>query len=353
MTFALEYFSFGVFSLIGGSLADRVNRKRLMISSDVTRFAIILAFAAGYGGGWLSMPLLYGGIVLHSICGAVFNGGQASSIPYVLGKERATQAMAALTGTEYAVNTVAPPVGGAIFGLAGPLPALLINAVTYLASVFSLGAVRDLGPETTSGLPRPHHVIDDVRIGFRFLLGDRAMTLVTSASFVANFFGMLGFTAYVPFIKHDLGGDDFSVGVVFGATGLGAVLGAILASRIRVPFGRLVTACYLWSFVQVPLFWTHSVAVMATVVGLSAINAGISLANILGWRMRIIPEDTVGRVFGATRLLVLGGTLPGALIGGAIADAYGARTAITISLAGTYALVLWFASNRTIRDEAR
>src|SRR5581483_9605910 len=94
LTFALEWFSFGIFSLVGGSLADRMNRKRLMIGCDFLRFAIILAFAIGYEARWLTLPLLYGGIVLHAICGAIFNGGQASSIPYVVGKDRATKAVA-------------------------------------------------------------------------------------------------------------------------------------------------------------------------------------------------------------------------------------------------------------------
>src|SRR5208282_3264407 len=130
VTFALEYFSFGLFSLVGGSLADRLDRKRLMIVCDIVRFAIITSFAVGYLGGWLSVGLIYSGIALHAACGAIFLGGQASSIPYVVGKERATNAVAALIGTESAVGTVAPPLGGALFGLVGPLPALVINAAT-------------------------------------------------------------------------------------------------------------------------------------------------------------------------------------------------------------------------------
>lgn len=353
LTFALEYFSFGIFSLIGGSLADRLNRKHLMIGCDTLRFAIIATFALGYVGGWLSLALLYGGIVLHAACGAIFNGGQASSIPYVLGKSRATRAVGALAGTESAVGTVTPPLGGAIFGLVGPLPALIVNAATYVASLASLGMIRDLGPETTSGFPRLRHIVEDIGIGFRFLLDDRAMRMMTWSSFTGNFFGMLGFTAYVPFIKRDLGGSDLSVGIAFGAIGAGAVLGSLVAPHLRFPFGKIVIATYLWNVVYIPLIWTHSFTVTAIVLGIGAIAAGASITQILGWRMRIIPEETVGRVFGAVRLLVLAGTLPGALIGGALADAYGARITIIVFLAGTYAVALWLATNRTIREERR
>jgi MFS family permease len=354
LTYALEWWSFGLFSLVGGSLADRVNRKHLMIVCDVMRSAIILTFAVGYRGGWLTLPLLYSGIVLHAICGAIFNGGQASSIPYVVGKARATHAVAVLTGTESAVNTVSTPFGGAIFGLIGPLPALLVNAATYLVSVASLGAVRDLGPEETGGLPRLGHVADDVRIGFRFLFADRAMRLISFASLAGNFIGFIQFTALVPFIKRDLGGSDFSVGIAFGALGAGSVLGAMLAPRLHVSFGKIVMAGYVLGWVlYIPVVLTHNFTVAAVALFFSAIPGGAYLAHVLGWRMRVIPEVTVGRVFGAVRLLVLLGTMPGALIGGAMADALGARIAIVAAFAASLATVVFVCCSRTIREEAR
>ena len=353
LTFALEVFTFGVFSLVGGSLADRLDRKRLMIVSDAMRFGIILSFALGYHFGWLTLPFLYGGIVLHSMCGAVFNGGQASSIPYVLGKDRATRAVAALGSTESAVNTVAPPLGGAIFGVAGPFPALLINALTYIASISSLSAVRDLGPERRLGFPRPIHIVEDIRTGFRFLLADRAMRTVSLASFFSNMFGVLGFTAYVPYIKRDLGGDDLAVGIVFGICGAGAVLGALAVSRMRLSYGNILIATYLWTNFELPVIWTHSLAVAAAALGLASIAGGGSVTATIAWRMRIIPEETVGRVFGAVRLLVLAGTLPGALIGGVLADAYGARFALSVSVSVILLISCWVAASPLIREERR
>ena len=354
LTFALEWFSFGIFSLVGGSLADRVNRKRMMIGSDLMRFAIILSFALGYESRWLSLPLLYGGIVLHAICGAIFNGGQVTSIPYVVGKSRATEAVAALTGTESAVNTIMPPIGGALFGLLGPLPALVVNAATYLASIASLAVVHDLGPEESMGIPRFRHVLDDVKIGFQFLLADRSMRIASFCSLFANVFGMMQTTALVPFVKRDLDGSDFLVGIAFGALGAGSVLGAALAPRLHVPFGKIVVAAYVLGWVlYVPVAFTHNFTVAATALFFAAIPSGAYLAHILGWRMRVIPEDTVGRVFGAARLLVLCGTLPGALIGGAITDAYGARFTIAASLGASLIIVLYVASSPTLRREAR
>jgi len=100
VTYALELGPFALFGLVGGSLADRLDRKSLMIGCDIVRFAVMALFAVAYARGSLSLGMLYVGIVLLSIAAAVFVGGQASSIPYLVGKERATQAISAMLAAD-------------------------------------------------------------------------------------------------------------------------------------------------------------------------------------------------------------------------------------------------------------
>ena len=77
------------------------------------------------------------------------------------------------------------------------------------------------------------------------------------------------------------------------------------------------------------------------------------IAQIVGWRMRVTPDDVVGRVFGAVRLVVLIGTVPGALIGGALADRFGARVPIVVSGIGYLAMALAIAAFPAVRRERR
>jgi MFS family permease len=134
ITYALELGPFALFGLVGGSLADRIDRKRLMIACDAIRFVVLVTFALGYARGFLTLPLLYSGIVVMSIAAAIFMGGQATSIPYLVGKDRATKAVSSLLVAEQISYTVVPPIGGSLFALLGPLPALVANAATYLLS---------------------------------------------------------------------------------------------------------------------------------------------------------------------------------------------------------------------------
>ena len=88
LTFALEITPFAIFSLVGGSFADRLERRRLMLVCDGVRFAIMALFAAAFATHRLTLPLLYTGVVLLAICGAIFLGCQSPSIPYSAGKGR-------------------------------------------------------------------------------------------------------------------------------------------------------------------------------------------------------------------------------------------------------------------------
>src|SRR5579863_10777734 len=82
--FICEVAPFSLFSLVGGSLADRLDRRKLMIGCDAVRFAVMGFFAISYAMHVLTLPMIYGGLVIISICAAGFLGGQSSSIPYLL-----------------------------------------------------------------------------------------------------------------------------------------------------------------------------------------------------------------------------------------------------------------------------
>jgi len=356
VTYALELGPFAIFGLVGGSLADRLDRRTLMIACDLIRFAVMALFALGYARGFLTIGLLYVGIVTISIAAAVFMGGQSSSIPFLIGKDRATQAVSALMAAEQTTQTILPPVGGAMFALVGPLPALALNALTYALSQASLAAIETLGPEVPSGAPTFADVLRDVRTGFAFVWKDVPLRTLSFVSLVLNFFGLMTGAVFIPFLKIDFGASDAVVGYALGIGAIGAVAGSFCAGRVprTWPFGRVLLIAYACDgLLFVPVMLTHSLAV--AVIFLTLTNACVlfEIGQIIGWRMRVIPEELVGRVFGAVRLIVLIGTVPGALAGGALADRFGPRTSIVISGIGYLSLALAVPLLGAVRRERR
>lgn len=354
ITFALELLPFALFSLVGGSLADRLDRRRLMIACDAVRFFIMASFAVAYWQGVLTLPALYTGVALLAICAAVFLGAQSSSIPYMLGKDRAKAAVASLVAVEQGMNMIAPPLGGALFGLVGPLPALALNATTYLTSQVSIASVPTFGPDAPSGLPDFGEIARDVRDGWRFLVNDTVMRTLTFALTGINAVAIFGFVAMIPYLKREFGASDQVVGLAFGAFAVGSVIGSVVAGKMHWPFGRALAIAYVIdALAWLPTIWTHSLVTAIGCVTICAACGAFEITQIVSWRMRIIPEEMVGRVFGVNRLLVLIGMFPGSLLGGALAEQLGTRAVMAISGFAFVIFAAVVAASRAIREERR
>jgi MFS family permease len=356
VTYALEYLPFAVFGLIGGALADRIDRRRLMIVCDFLRFSIIALFAVAYARGILTLTELYVGISIIATCAAFFIGAQSPSLRFMLGKERAAPAIAALVATEQGANMTLPPIGGALFALMGPLPALAVNAITYLTSQASLGFVTTFGPDDPAGAPSIHELFDDIVDGIKIVLADGAMRAVAWLSGALNLFGMMASAVMIPFFERDLGATTAHVGLAFGGMALGSTVGSLFAARYgrRWPFGRsLVIAYAIDAVVFLPVVFTHSLWVAVTFFACASACGAFEVTQIIAWRVRVAPDDKVGRVTAAVRLIALMGVVPGVLVGGWIAQAHGARVAMAVSGIGWLLAAFYAVSLPVLRRESR
>ncbi|MBC5806788.1 MAG: MFS transporter [Candidatus Eremiobacter antarcticus] len=356
VTYALEFLPFALAGLVGGSLADRLDRKRLMIGCDFVRCAILLLFVVASLRGFLSLPLIYAGITIIAICAAIFLGGQSTSVPFLVGKHRASQAVSSLIATEQATNLIAPPIGGALFSMGGALPALVVNALTYLISQVAIANVKTLGPDKPATLPTRAEFISDIAEGFRFLSGDAAMRATTLLSLALNFFGMMAMAVYIPFYKVALHASDAQVGVTLGIVALGAIAGSALAGTLATswPFGMSLCIAYaVDGVIFVPVIFAQNLWVAATFWALASAGGAFEVTQIISWRMRVIPQEKIGRVFGAVRMIALGGVVPGTILGGFLADRLGVRFPIALSTWGFLIVALYAFAIAPLRRDAR
>jgi DHA1 family multidrug resistance protein-like MFS transporter len=103
----------------------------------------------------------------------------------------------------------------------------------------------------------------------------------------------------------------------------------------------------------VPVMFTHHLWVAATFFSLASAGATFETAQIISWRMRVVPLDMIGRVFGAVRLIAIIGVVPGTLIGGYLADHFGVRTPIAVSTIGYLVVALGACAVRAVRTDTR
>lgn len=283
-------------------------------------------------------------------------GGQASSIPFLVGPESGTQAVAALSLAENTSNLITPIAGGALFSVFGPLPALTINAATYFLSQLSLARIPTLGPEDPHGVPSLAHVVDDVRLGFRMLFADRGMRAQAFAGLALNVFGFGGYSVLIPFLKRGFHASDPQVGIFLGISAAGAVCGSVLAGKFarRWPFGRAISVAYLIDAVLfLPVVVTSNMWVAGVFWAIANASAQFEIAQIIGFRLRVTPDDMVGRVFGAVRLFVLCGIAPGIVAFGWLADHFSPHIAMDVAAVGYLAIAFAAIASPAIRDERR
>jgi MFS family permease len=351
-----EVAPFSLFALVGGSLADRLDRRKLMIGCDAVRFAVMSFFAIAYAVHILTLPMIYGGLVIMSICAAGFLGGQSSSIPYLLGRKQSTKAIAMLLAAESTSNLVTPAIGGALFAYLGPLPALTINALTYLGSQLSLVSIPSLGPEKTTGLPTLRHFLSDIALGYRALWADLGMRAQAFVAFSLNIFGFGCYAILIPFLKKGFDATDQQVGFFFAISAVGAIGGASVAARYgdRWPLGRSLTRAYLIdALLFIPVVLVSNIWLAAFFWASSNALANFEIAQIIGFRMRVTPEHMVGRLMGAVRLLVLAGMAPSVTFFGWVADHRSPHVAMSIACIGTAVVAIAAFLTPAIRNEPR
>lgn len=315
-----------VFALLAGALADRFDRRRLMLVANAARAAFLacltLATVAGAGSIWL----LYAAAVCIGVAETVYDTSSQSILPQLVGKDALSRANGRLYAAELTTNQfIGPPLGGFLValgvGLAFGTPVLL-----WVAAIGMLLLVRG---RFTTDHPRTTTIRADIAEGLRYL--GRNTLLRTLAVMVGgfNFASSAVFTVFVLFAVGPSSAmklTDPGYGLLLTASALGSVLGTFLAEPAERLLGRsrALTLTILGSLLTVatPAFTTNPLIIAS---GFFVGGITVSIWNVItvSLRQRVTPQRLLGRLNSAYRLLAWG-TMPlGAAAGGLIAQFFG------------------------------
>jgi MFS family permease len=180
------------------------------------------------------------------------------------------------------------------------------------------------------------------------------MRTLTLNATLLNTVGIFGFVAMIPYLKREFGATDQIVGIAFGCFAFGSLAGALVAGRTHWPFGRaLIIAYVLDALAWLPTIWAPTIWLAVGSVTCCAAFGAYEITTIVAWRMRVIPEEMIGRVFGVIRLLVLIGMFPGSLLGGVLTDRLGPRLVMAVSGMAFLLLAIALMFSRAVRAERR
>lgn len=341
-----------VFVLFAGALADRLDRRRTMVSVNALRVVVAAALAAGVATGVVGLPALYVAAFVLGMGETLFDTAAQSIMPNVVDRERLSQANGRLYAVELVMNQfVGPPLGGLLAGVALAL-AFAGSALAFGSAAIALlllaGSFRPVavGPRT--------NIVEDIRVGLRYLFAHRLLRTLALMVGVMNLASSAAFAIFVLYAVDPgpMGLDAVGFGILSTAMAVGSVAGSLLVHRAERRLGRarllagavVVTAATM----AVP-----GLTASPWLVGASFAIAGVAVMmwNVVtvSLRQRIVPDHLLGRVNASYRLLAWGSQPIGALLGGLVAEVLGLQAVFLLAGAGTACLVL---AARIVTDDA-
>ena len=314
---------------LGGIVADRYHRQRVVIGTQVASMLLAFVLAALTLTHIVTVPEIFVLAALLGVVNAFDIPGRQSFLVDMVGKEDLMNAIALNSSMFNGARVIGPAVAGILVAKIGEGWCFFANAVSYIAVIIGLLMMRvERRPSAPAASPLAHIVE-----GFRFVRRTapiRALLLLLGLiSLVA-----MHYTVLMPiFADRILHGGARGLGILMGATGIGALLGALtLATRTGVyGLGKWVTfscagfAVSLVVFAFSRSFWLSTVLLVP--VGF-CMMLEMSSSNTLIQAM--VPDHLRGRVMSVYSMMFMGMAPFGALFGGSLADRIGAPLTVSI-----------------------
>jgi MFS family permease len=312
---ALQFLPILLIGAWGGVIADRFDNRRVLVWTQIAFAIPALALFVLDATHVVQVWMVYALSFLSGIATAIDMPTRQSFYLEMVGPDDLTNAMSLTTATFTGMRMVGPVLAGILIPFVGTAPIFLINALSYLAVVFALVAMRrsELHPR-----PRTPRAPGQIREGIRYVweMADLRLPMLTMASV---FLFAFNFSVLIPlFATRDLHGGAGAFGVLLGVFGIGSLAGSLfMAARATRPNPRrLCILAVALGVVTFALAFAPNLAVAAVVIaplGFTGIAFAITGNSTL--QLTSAP-DRRGRVMALYTIIFLGSTPIGAPLAG-------------------------------------
>jgi MFS family permease len=339
-----------VLGSLAGTLADRFDKKLVMIAADLFRLGCMLALAAD--AAFVGSPVLAIGIVfLNNLASTAFNPAAAALTPRLVGEEDLAAANAVNSTIEATAIVVGPAVGSLLLLLGSSAAGFAINAGTFAVSAITLTTISAHVPPVKVKLEHGplHQVVD----GFRALKESPTAVALLNFEFGVSFLYGASTVFFILVARDYLGTGSAGFGYLMAAMGLGGVIASPLAARLLDRRHQIVilSAGPIAAGIAVAALgfthWLPLALLCAAVFGASNNLVDVIALTLL---QRAAPPRMVGRIFGVAFTAFLISILVGTFLEAPLVQVLGLRWALVVPGAGV-ALVTLIALPRTIRLE--
>jgi predicted MFS family arabinose efflux permease len=342
---AAETLAFLLLGLPAGVWVDRWSRRRVMLTADFARFALLISVPIAWWAGVLTLAQLLVVVLLVGIATLFFDIAYQSYLPSLVGREHLLEGNAKLQAVQSTAQIAGPSTAGVLVQLISAANTVLVTGLGFLTSALCLLRIRAVDPEPDRGAHA--RLLPQIAEGLRFVFSDKPLRAIVATTATANFFGGAFAAVQVLFLTRTVGLPPAAIGVLLAVGGAGGILGAVCSGAVTRRLGQSraiwLVPLFTWpGHLLLPLAasgWRLGLAGFGLVVG----GFGLVVYNVaqVSYRQAICPDRLLGRMNASVRFVVWG-TIPlGGLLGGGLGEGLGLRGALWLAVAGEVAAAGW------------
>ena len=322
-----------LFSLPAGVWVDRMPRRPILIATDVGRTLVLATVPIAFALGVLAMPQLFVVAFLSGIFSVFFVVAYQAYLPTLVGAPSLVEANGRMNASASVAQMAGPSVAGFLIQVfTAPMP-VVVDALSFVAS--ALGVALITRPEPRA-VPRRRDMRTEIGEGFRALLGHDVLRAIVIAAAINVFCYSAGLAIFLLYLSREVGLEPSVIGLLLGVGSVGALLGALLASRLarRIGVGAAFTVAAVLlvagQVTRAAIVSPREAAIISIAAAQFVALVGFAIANVLGPAIRqaLSPAALLGRVNASYRFLVWGTGPLGAFTGGSLAQIFGLRAAL-------------------------
>ena len=333
MTTAARVVPIVVLGPIGGVLADRWDRRRLIVASDLSRAVTMIALAIVAA---TAMPVLLAPMLaaLSTAASVVQPPCVAACTPRLVSDEELQRANGARAAIGQGSVVIGPAIGALLLGVFPPAVAIALNAASFLASA---AAVTAIGPSPAFVPSReqgePLQLLNELRDGAQALReAPAAVRLVAADVLCSAVYGLM--TVTLVLVSMRVGTGTGGYGLLLGMFGVGGVVGAVVAGKVAAPGlwrRMLLVALGLVAVAVAALGLVHSL-VAAIVLALAG-GGGMIVAEVLSETAlgRMLDDAVLARAYGLALPASLSGIVIGSLVAGPLVATVGVTSTFVVA----------------------
>jgi MFS family permease len=344
------FLPFILFTLPAGVWVDRLPRRPILIVGDFGRAALYMTVPIAYVADVLTLAQLY---VVGFLVGAFqvfFDVAYQSYLPSLVDRDQIAEGNSKFEISRSAAQISGPGLGGGLVEIFTAPYAVLVDALSFLASGLFILRIRtpEPKPERTNADGSKPSFKAELKEGLRFVLGNPNLRAQAGCTGTSNFFFSVAFSIYIVFAVRELALSPGVIGIIFSIGATGSLLAAFLATRLSRRFGIgpttiAVTALQGPAVLLAAFAPEGNDAIPFLVASQLVLAFAIVVYNVVqvSYRQAICPARFQGRMNSAMRFIVWG-TIPlGTLTGGALGTLVGLRETLVVGAIGGGLSFLW------------